>query len=187
MAVGDNLTKQEKLGKPFPRWVTAADTDQIGSHIRYTNARAVGTHANVSATLDGLAGLDDVAGGATQAVANTRANLLKTALIAHMADVWADDAPGAHMIAGATASGVLAAVAAASDLATSITLVNALKAALNDHGDEAGVHFHNDADAVAATITTDPPTTLAHVITDLNDLIDAIRAHIGTNWDTVNA
>lgn len=175
---------RKRTASPMVRDV--ADYNKVDARLQYIAARAVGTHAAVDADHHGLLGLADVAGGATQAVANTRANLLKAAMVEHMASVGSETVQGAHKTADTAASATLAAVAAASDLNTSITLVNALLAAVVDHGDQAGVHFHNDPDAVAASITTDPPTTLAHVITDLNDLLDVYNAHFATDHDTIN-
>lgn len=176
---------RKRTASPMVRDV--ADYNKVDARLQYLSARAVGTHAAVDADHHGLLDLADVAGGATQAVANTRANLLKAAMIEHMASVASETVQGAHKAADNGNSATLAAVAAASNLATSITLVNALLVAINEHGDEAGVHFHNDADAAGATITTDPPTTLAHVIADLNDLLDAFNAHFATDHDTINA
>ena len=176
---------RKRTASPMVRDI--ADYNKVDARLQYIAARAVGTHAAVDADLHGLLGVADLAGDALQAAANTRAGLLKTAWLEHMASVATETSQGAHRVADTALAATLTAVAAASDLATSITLVNALLVALNSHGDSAGVHFHDEPDAAAATITTDPPTTLAHVITDLNDLIDAMRAHIETDHDTINA
>lgn len=175
---------RKRTASPMVRDI--ADYNKVDARLQYIAARAVGTHAAVDATNHGLLGLAVVAGGATQAVADTRANLLKTAMVAHMASVGSETAQGAHRAADTGNSATLAAVPAASTLGTSITLVNALLAAIAAHGNQAGVHFNNDPDAVAAAITTNPPTTLAHVITDLNDLLVAYNAHFATNHDTIN-
>lgn len=179
------MSTSVKVRTSLPRLRWAVDPDLVDNRLNYIAARAAGTHAYVDADLHGLLGLADVAGGATQAVANTRANLLKAAMLEHMASVGTPTVAGAHRAADTGAAATLTAVAAASDLATSITLVNALLAAVVDHGNQPGVHFHDDPDAVAAAITTNPPTTLAHVITDLNDLIDVYRAHFASDEDTV--
>lgn len=124
-----------------------------------------------------IAALAALAGDALQAAANTRANALKASAVAHAAEVGTVTVDGAHLAADTTNSATLAAVAAASDLATCITLVNALLGFVNDHGDQSGVHFNNDATAAALTMTHTPPTTLAHCITDLNEILAGMQAH----------
>lgn len=124
-----------------------------------------------------LAATAALAGDALQAAANTRANLLKASAIAHAAEEGSVTVDGAHLAADAGNSATLTAVADASDLATCITLVDALLVFVTAHGNQAGVHFHADATAAALTMTHTPPTTLAHCITDLNELLAGLQAH----------
>jgi len=142
----------------------------------YIEALAISTDYHANQNQQGLDALAALAGVGTQAVANARANALKTAMIAHMASVGTRTARGSHKNADTANSATLAAVADASDLATSITLVNALLVAINTHNNQATRHFHDDATSV--TITTDPPTTLAHVRTDCDDLLAAMVTHM---------
>lgn len=141
---------------------------------KYQAALINGVHMKADT---GVAALVALAGGATQGAANTRANALKAAFAVHAANVGIATSDGSHKAADTGNAATLALVADASNLATSITLVNALLAATVAHGTQAGVHFHDDATFHATTITTDPPTTLAHVITDLNDLLTAWATH----------
>lgn len=124
-----------------------------------------------------LAALIALAGGATQAEANARANALKASAVAHAASVGSSSVNGDHKAAEVTAIGVLAAVAAASTLGTCITLINALFVWHKAHAIEAGVHFHDDTAPASNTLTVDPPVTLANCITDLNDLLTMVKAH----------
>jgi hypothetical protein len=152
-------------------------------HSRYTLALA-GTYAHLKADL-GVAALtalppavaveeEEIA--VEQAAANARAEELRTILAAHMLGVGNSTTDGFHKAADSARRTTLLAIAAATDLASCITLVNGLKTAFA-HGSQAGVHFTNDAALAAATITTDPPTTLAHCTTDLNDVLAALTAH----------
>jgi len=141
---------------------------------KYQAALINGVHMKADTGLVGLAAL---AGGATQAAANARANALQAAFATHAASAGTATVDGAHKAADTAQAPTLVAVAVASDLDTSITLVNALLVAYNSHGDSAGVHFSADATLAAISITPDPPVTLANVITALNTILAAAAAH----------
>lgn len=151
-----------------------ADITALQLKSKYQAALINGVHMMADT---GVAALVALAGGATQAAANAQANALKAAFAVHAASVGTATVDGAHLAADTGNAATLAAVADASDEATSITLVNALLVAYNTHGDQSGVHFHDDATLAAGTITTDPPTTLGEVITDLNDLLTLATDH----------
>lgn len=156
-----------------------ADVAALKIKTQYMHALIDGVHMGTDA--GGLDALVALAGGATQAQANARAEALRTAILAHMTSVGTITAVGEHKAADTGNHDTLAAIAAltpSSLLAACITLVNGLNAAIVAHGDQSGVHFHDDATAAASTITTDPPTTLAHCITDLNDLLTTYSDHL---------
>ncbi len=128
----------------------------------------------------GLTALSPLAGGAIQSVADTRANLMKTYINAHLAEVGSPTVNGAHRNVDAT--NPIVAPDGDGVLAHLITLVNAIHACANAHGGQSGfVHFRNDDALTASTITTDPPTTLAQCVTDLNDLLTSWSAHINNS------
>lgn len=153
----------------------SALNDAMVIKTKYLHALINGVH--MEADLEGVVSLTPLAGGALQSAANARANALKTAMIAHMAGVGTVFVDGEHLAADTGNSATLAAIAAATDLPTCITLINGLSDASIAHGDESGVHFHDDMTEAGASITNDPPTTLAHCITDLNDLRQIFLDH----------
>ena len=140
--------------------------------VNYTQALSNAVHDNATAfSLAALAGTE------TQAVTDTQLNAIKASLVAHMASVGTISTAGAHKAADTGNSATLAAIADATDLASSITLVEGILAAIKAHGNQSGVHFHDDATAVALTMTTATPTTLAQVRVDANDVRTGIAAH----------
>lgn len=155
----------------------SVEDDNIANNRRTRYLYALGGAAvHMQINQENVPALPVLPGTATQAQANARANALKVAWNAHVARVGTFAADGPHKTADAT--NVIAA-ADASGLASCITLINALLAAVIGHGNQATVHFANDTGAggTGAAITTDPPTTLAHCITDLNDLRTAFMTH----------
>src|SRR5438445_11934388 len=151
---------------------------ELSLKARYAVAAVARVHMEVDyeGLLD-LPALSEVADEVTQAEANTRANALRTALAAHMAGVGTPFVDGEHLAADTTLRTTLLAIPAASTLNTCITLVNGINTASVAHGNSSGVHFHDDAAEVSATITTVPPTTLARCIKDLNDLRQTLLNH----------
>lgn len=91
---------------------------------------------------------------------------------------WADGistnvySAGAHKIPDTTNA---TAFATAVDLASAITVANAIKSQMNAHFTQSGVHFTNDG---TNTIATANATVLADLITLLNAEKTAINAHI---------
>lgn len=158
--------------------MTAVQTDAAAALLR---ARWLVANAAVTVHLEaddeGLVALAALTGAETQNQANTRAEALRTAMLAHMAGVGTRFIDGEHKAADTGNAATLAAVPAATALPSCIVLVNALHAADNAHGGQAGVHFLNDSAESAATITVDPPVTLANCITDLNDLRQSFINH----------
>jgi hypothetical protein len=109
----------------------------------------------------------------------TLANALQTLLATHAADsvVTGTSGAGAHLIADATNAPTLAAIPVASNLATTQTLATGIKAFLNAHYTQAGVHVNNDG---TNTIATANATDLATSIALLNACKTAVTAHIGS-------
>jgi hypothetical protein len=126
----------------------------------------------------GLDALTALPGGTVQGTVNLRVNTLKAAWNAHLSNVGSYSADGQHK---ATDAAHAVATADATNLATCITLINDLLAAIIAHGDETGIHFSDDTGAggTGATITVDPPVTLANCVTDANDLLTAMQTHMG--------
>ncbi len=116
--------------------------------------------------------------GSTQDQANVRANSMQLLALSHAGDVGTLEEDGDHLAADLVASGTLAVVPVASSLPTCITLINALFAWHLAHAIEAGVHFTDDVAVAGNMITHNPPTTLAHCVTDLNDLRGFIQGHV---------
>lgn len=147
---------------------------------RYLLARDSGIHMAIDDEgLSTLAALP-TDGSVTQAVANARAEVLRATMISHMGNVGTPLVDGEHLHSDTVNSAVLAAIPTltpSSLLAACITLVNGLQAANVVHGNAADIHFHNDAAAVASTMTTNPPVTLANVVVDLNDIKTNFLAH----------
>ncbi len=154
---------------------TTADSDITALEVKskYTLALVNRKHMKVDTALVGVAALV----AEDQTATDERAEAIRTALLAHMASVGTYLVDGSHLAADTALAATLAAVPAATNLATCIVLVNALLVAANSHGDSSGVHFHDDATLGALTITTDPPTTLAQCRTDLNDILAALQTH----------
>lgn len=125
----------------------------------------------------GTVALTALAGGATQAEANARANALKGYAATHAASVGSQTVDGAHKAADGAAASTLAAISNASTLGTCITLINGLFAWHQAHATQSGTHFHNDTVPAGESMTNTPPTTLAHCITDLNELVTMMQAH----------
>lgn len=82
------------------------------------------TYAHLAADTTNDMGLDDLASDASQSVTNTRLNAIKTACLAHVSQ------GGVHFHDDVTNT---IAAANATDLASSITLANAIKVFLNAH------------------------------------------------------
>lgn len=139
-------------------------------------------HADITSTTSGdllftaaSASLQITASNAADLpTAITLANQIATILQIHWKDGISTNAysAGAHKIPDTTNS---TAFITAVDLATSITLANAIKAQTNAHFTQAGVHFTNDG---TNTIATANATVLADLITLLNAEKTAINAHI---------
>lgn len=134
-------------------------------------------HMQADTSITALTALSEVPAATTQAQANARANALQTAAAAHAASAGTVAAAGKHKAADATASATLALVPIASSLATSKTLTTALLAWLNAHAVEAGVHFHDDATAAAATVSDSTPDDLDEVAVVLNEIMVLMKAH----------
>lgn len=147
---------------------------QLLLYLQFLDAQANFVHMDVDTSLSAY-NSTLVADTADQDACNARANLLKAAFATHAASVGSRTAAGYHEAEDVANAATLAAVADATDLASSITLINALLVAINAHRQEAGVHFNDDT--VAVTITTDPPVLIADVRADLDDLLDAYQTH----------
>jgi hypothetical protein len=85
---------------------------------------------------------------------------------------------GAHLVADTTNAPTLAAIALATNLATTQTLANGIKVFLNAHYTQAGVHVNNDG---TNTIATANATDLASSIALLNACKTAIVAHVASS------
>lgn len=133
-------------------------------------------HVYPNTTLDGLAALDTGA-GKSQTLCNARANLLKASAAVHSASVgdW-NITTGAHNLADTVNAPTLAAVADASNLATSITLCTALVAFCVAHFGQTAVHFWDDT-YTSTTVTDSTPGDLAAVALCLNELTAIFQAH----------
>lgn len=134
--------------------------------------------------MEGLLALAPLAGGALQAAADTRAELLRTAALAHGAGVATPTVDGEHKAADTTNDPTLAAIPPAVDLASCIALINGLKAWLVAHAVQAGVHFVDDS--TVYTIPVDPPVTLADCIADLNSLKTSFQTHFDLGQPPLN-
>jgi hypothetical protein len=155
--------------------------DNFNTAVKYLYAKATPT-IHMEIDLQGLTDLVDLGGSDSQALVSARANALKAAWNLHLAGAGSLTVDGEHKTADAT-NVVVAADAATTGgtaLSSCITLVNALLASVIAHGDETDVHFLDDTGSggTGASITTDPPTTKAHCITDLNDLKLAMSTHM---------
>ena len=111
------------------------------------------------------------------ATAGARYTALRARILLHYADAPASaTVDHAHLVAD-TANGAGMGTDVSS-LANQITRVDEMKTSLIAHATQSGVHFHADSGVLAAlTLTTDPPTTQAHVNTDLNDITTALDLH----------
>lgn len=114
---------------------------------------------------------------ALQADVNTAVNSLKAIAAVHAASVGTAATDGFHKAADGTAATTLAAIPAATNLATCITLITGLMAWLKAHGIQSGTHFSNDSTLAALALTVAPPVTLANCITDANDLAGFFAGH----------
>jgi hypothetical protein len=163
------------------------DTTNASQDLAAKHARALldGIHQEID--LEGLTSLTALAGTETQAQTDTFLEALRTACLAHGAGVGTATVDGEHLAADTANNATLAAIPACNNtLARSIALVNGLHAWDVAHATSVGVHFHDDAAEAADTITTDPPTTLAHVRTDGNDVRQSLLNHFSIGQpDTV--
>ncbi len=162
------------------RNLTEHDTALDALEIKTKYMLALINRIHMEVDFEDLLALAPLAGGATQGAANTRAEVLRTALLEHMDGVGTIYVDGEHLAAETSVSSTLTAIPAATEINSCITLVNGLLAAVIAHGDSSGKHFHNDTGAggTGATMTNNPPTTLGHLITDLNELKIAIQTHM---------
>lgn len=151
--------------------------------IQYARALIAGPHMQVN--LRGLDLLTPFSGSENQTQADTRAEALRTAMIAHMAGVGTSSVNGEHLAADSVQSGILSGIPPATNLGTCIALINGLHAADIAHGGSSGVHFHEDFTEETDTITVNPPVTLGNCLTDLNDLLTDFLAHFGRGPDDI--
>ena len=136
-------------------------------------------HMDLDTSFSDYVPLNSSAGVTTQAQANARANAMKAVAIAHAASVGTYLVDGYHKLADTANAATLAAVPAASTLATSKTLTTALFAWLVNHGDNItdAAHFNADATAGAATVTDSTPDDLDEVALVLNEILVLMQAH----------
>lgn len=134
-------------------------------------------HMKIDTSVAALTAL--VTPSAVQADVNARANALKAAAIAHAASVGTYLVDGSHILAETTDAATLAAVPAATNLATSKTLTTALVAWIINHGDDISedAHFLTDAAAGATTVTDSTPDDLDETALVLNELTVAFQEH----------
>ncbi len=135
---------------------------------------------HMEADTEGVLALTPFVGTELQAAADARAEALRTALGLHMAGVGTNLVDGEHKAAETAVASTLAAIPAAIDFGTCTTLTLGLLNAIIAHGNSAGKHFKDDTTSggTGAAITTNPPTTLAELLTDLNDIRQAMLNHM---------
>ncbi len=147
----------------------------LSTQVNFTTALVKGIHA--LANTQGLGVLSPLGGGASQAAANARAELFRTACLTHGTGVGTFSTAGEHLGADTANNAVLAAVPAATSEATCATLTEAIYTWSWTHAYDSGVHFRYDGVLGNSTISVDPPVTLADTITDLNDLLVNLLTH----------
>ena len=140
-------------------------------------------HQDIDTTLVSTAALSEtVAVGAPAIAAKlalvvARANALKAWAATHIASLGTSAVDGYHLALSATSGDTLAAIPAATNEATSITLATGLFTWLGAHADEAGAHFHDDTVANAATVTDSTPADMEATCVCLNELLVLFKAH----------
>ncbi len=147
-------------------------------------------HMDIDTSLVSTAALDEtVAVGAPAIAAKlalvvARANSMRAWAATHIASVGTSATDGYHLGLSATSGDTLAAIPAASNEATAITLATGLFTWLGAHADEAGAHFHDDTVANAATVTDSTPADMEATCVCLNELLVLFKAHAARGIST---
>lgn len=103
----------------------------------------------------------------------------RTAWLAHLAEGGASpNLDASHLVADSVNTSIGTAVDTLGHL---ITRIAEAKASIIGHGNQAGVHFHDDAGASGTgfTLTVDPPVTQNDCNDDINAIIGATNTHYG--------
>ena len=160
--------------------VSASETMQAAA-LATQYITAVGTPADYHMMVDtSLLGLSALAGGSNAAAQSARLNAMRTAIDTHALGVGSPTADGQHLAADTTNEATLAAVPAGSNTATNCTLAIALGAFAAAHGNQTGVHFHEDATLTGYTPSSNllaGNATDAKCLIETNDLLAAFQTH----------
>lgn len=156
------------------KYLLAATTYQDGSGCVHMLADPVDI-----AVLTAMAPFDDAA---TQPQVDARLNAAKASFLDHCEGVGTIYVDGEHLGVDTYNLAAIAAVPDATDLASAITLINAFKLAIVDHGwgdTEDGHHFHDDVTTGGRyfALTVDPPVTLDDCWADTNDIVAGLLVH----------
>lgn len=160
---------------PAPANVGSA-LDKLGLLTKYTLAAVERVHMDADAVIV----LPDLLAGDLLATAGAQYTTIKAAMVAHFADGGASPTVDAdHKIADAVSGAGLG--NAVDTLPHLITRIGEAKAAIIAHGNQAGVHFHDDAgtSGTGFTLSVDPPVTQADCNADINDIKHALNVHFG--------
>jgi hypothetical protein len=151
---------------------------------KYIYALTSCVHMAIDADTPMLQALSPLSGGATQAAADARLNLLKTSLLEHCNDVGASiTTDGVHQNPDRSSDFLaLSSIPGASNLATCKTLIAGMRDAIIGHGYEtlySNWHFHDDTGFGGGgfALTHNSPVTLGDCITDINDILTALISH----------
>ncbi len=129
-----------------------------------------------------LLALSPLGGVVTQDQVDARVNLFRSLQIDHYQGVGSIFVDGEHVEVDTVNLANLEATPNATDLASCITLINATKTAIIDHGwgdSNAGHHFHDDQTIGGRffVLPVDPPVTLADCIADANAILASLIEH----------
>ena len=139
-------------------------------------------HMMIDDNSPALLALMPLGGGATQDEVDTRINLFKVLQIDHYQGVGSIFVDGEHVEVDTVNYALLEGTPDATDLASCITLINATKTAIIDHGwgdSNVGHHFHDDQTIGGRyfVLPVDPPVALADCITDTNAILASLVEH----------